>query len=403
MPAAAGTPTPTYAAVGSLPAGLSFASGNRRISGTPQAAGSGTIRIRATNSQGTDDWTVTYTTTAALTPPGTPTDLQVGTRTSTTIALSVSPGSGGTPTRYRWRLSTNNVMSNSDTVRNTTGSTVTFTGLNAGTSYWVDVRAENSGGNSGYNPSGNTGLMTSTLAAPPLLTAPSFSDDTGNAQTWTVGTAITSITVPTASGNPTPSYAVQGSLPSGIAFNTTTRVISGTPTAVGGGTIRIRATNSQGSDDWTVAYTTSAGLTAPSFTDSTGDAQTWTQDETIASITVPTASGNPTPSYAVQGSLPSGIAFNTSTRVISGTPTTVGSGTITIRATNSAGNADWTVTYTTSAALVAPSFTDNTGPAQSWTAGTTSITASLFLWQTVTQRRPTALFGDSVQYDHEAY
>ena len=152
----------------------------------------------------------------------TPTNLQVGTRTTTTIALSVSPGSGGTPTN-RWRLSTNNVMSNSDTVRNTTGSTVTFTGLNAGTSYWVDVRAENSGGNSGYNPSGNTGLMTSTLAAPPLLTAPSFTDDTGNAQTWTAGTAITSITVPAASGNPTPTYAAN--LPAGLAFTTSTRVI----------------------------------------------------------------------------------------------------------------------------------------------------------------------------------
>ena len=39
------------------------------------------------------------------------------------------------------------------------------------------------------------------------------------------------------------------------AFNTTTRVISGTPTATGSGTIRIRATNTEGSDDWTVAYT----------------------------------------------------------------------------------------------------------------------------------------------------
>ena len=41
-------------------------------------------------------------------------------------------------------------------------------------------------------------------------------------------------------------------------FNATPRVISGTPTAIGSGTIRIRATNSQGSDDWTVDYTVRA-------------------------------------------------------------------------------------------------------------------------------------------------
>ena len=88
--------------------------------------------------------------------------------------------------------------------------------------------------------------------------APSFADDTGNAQSWTQGTAITPITVPEATGSPTPTYAAVGTLPAGIAFNTTTRVISGTRTATGSGTITIRASNSEGSDDWTVAYTTAA-------------------------------------------------------------------------------------------------------------------------------------------------
>ena len=62
-------------------------------------------------------------------------------------------------------------------------------------------------------------------------------------------------TVPAASGNPTPAYAVQGSPPAGISFDTGTRVISGTPTAVGSGTIIITATNSEGSDTYTIPYT----------------------------------------------------------------------------------------------------------------------------------------------------
>ena len=164
--------------------------------------------------------------------------------------------------------------------------------------------------------------------------------------------------MPEADGEPTPTYAVEGSLPTGIEFDTSTRVISGTPTTAGSGTITIRASNSEGHADWTVEYTTSAALVSPSFTDDTGDAQTWTTGTAITSITVPAASGNPTPTYAVEGSLPAGLAFDTTTRVISGTPTTAGSGTITIRASNSEGHADWTVAYTTSAVSTVPSQPD---------------------------------------------
>ena len=86
--------------------------------------------------------------------------------------------------------------------------------------------------------------------------APAFADDTGDAQAWTQNTAIASLTVPVASGTPAPTYAPVGSLPAGVSFSTSSRVISGTPTATGSGTITIRASNSEGSDDWTVAYTT---------------------------------------------------------------------------------------------------------------------------------------------------
>ena len=47
--------------------------------------------------------------------------------------------------------------------------------------------------------------------------------------------------------------------------------------------------------------------------------------QTISPITVPVAMGSPTPTYAVVGSPPAGINFNTSTRVISGALTAVGS------------------------------------------------------------------------------
>ena len=107
--------------------------------------------------------------------------------------------------------------------------------------------------------------------------APSFADDTGEARTWTQNAAIPAITVPEADGTPTPTYAVESRqvLPAGIAFNTGTRVISGTPNAVGNGTITIRATNSEGTADWTVdLHHQAPAPVAPNFADDTGNAQT---------------------------------------------------------------------------------------------------------------------------------
>ena len=109
------------------------------------------------------------------------------------------------------------------------------------------------------------------------LTVPSFADDMGDAQAWTQNAAILTVTVPAASGNPAPAYAAVGALPSGLAFDTGTSVLSGTPTAVGSGTIRIRATNSQGADDWTVAYTTTAAVAGEGYQLINLDADWWGQ------------------------------------------------------------------------------------------------------------------------------
>ena len=359
VPAASGNPTPTYAAVGSLPSGLSFNVTTRVISGTPTATGSGTIRIRATNSQNTADWTVAYTTAAQLAGPSfaDPTgDAQTWTQNLAITPITVPAASGNPTPTYAAVGSLPSGLSFNTSTRVISG-TPTATG--SGT---IRIRATNSQ---------NTADWTVAYTTSAQLVAPSFSDSTGDAQTWTVNTAIASITVPAASGSPTPTYAVVGSLPSGLSFNTTTRVISGTPTATGSGTITIRATNSQNTADWTMAYTTSAQSVTPSFSDNTGDAQTWTQNQAITPITVPAASGTPTPTYAVfVNTPPAGITFNPTTRVISGTPTGTGSGTIRIRATNSQGHADWTIDFTISAQLVAPSFADPTGDAQTWTVNT---------------------------------
>ena len=80
---------------------------------------------------------------------------------------------------------------------------------------------------------------------------------TGAHQTWTAGTAIDPITVPEVEGYPASVYSAPF-LPTGIAFDADTRVLSGTPATSGGGTITIKAKNSQGEDSWTMTYTITA-------------------------------------------------------------------------------------------------------------------------------------------------
>ena len=104
------------------------------------------------------------------------------------------------------------------------------------------------------------------LAAPVVNTAPSFANPTGDAAAWTQNEVITPITVPQAAGVPAPTYEVIGGLPAGIAFDSAARTITGRPRAAGSGSIRIRATNSEGTADWTIAYTTTAATESVTLT-----------------------------------------------------------------------------------------------------------------------------------------
>jgi alpha-tubulin suppressor-like RCC1 family protein len=124
-----------------------------------------------------------------------------------------------------------------------------------------------------------------------------------------------------------------GSLPAGLTLNTSTGVISGTPTALGTSLFTVAASSPNGIATYGYRMTIYA---APVFTSATMAPFVSGQ---ASSFTV-TATGLPTPTFTLAGTLPAGLTFNGTTGVISGTITApAGTYPVTITATNIAGTA----------------------------------------------------------------
>jgi hypothetical protein len=142
----------------------------------------------------------------------------------------------------------------------------------------------------------------------------------------------------TASNGPIISYGATP-LPAGLSVNTSTGLISGTPTTAGTYSVTISATNSSGTGSATLTLTIKPP--PPVITSATTASGT----AGIAFSYQITATNNPT-SFNVTGLLPAGLSVNTSTGLISGTPTTAGTYSVTISATNAGGTGSATLTLT---------------------------------------------------------
>jgi hypothetical protein len=203
-----------------------------------------------------------------------------------------------------------------------------FTSLSPGTSYLAYVTVGSLTSNI---------LTFTTLAEVPVINSGL------SPMTATQGTPITDRTV-TATGGGTMTYTATG-LITGLTINPSTGVISGTPTSTVSGTynVNLTATNAVGSDTETLVITYSAPPVITSSLTATAS------QGTAFSYTI-FATNTPTSYSVLTSPLPTGLSFNATTRVISGTPTDTASTTwyISIRATNAASSDTETlvVTYT---------------------------------------------------------
>ncbi|WP_166426964.1 CotH kinase family protein, partial [Flavobacterium psychrotolerans] len=159
---------------------------------------------------------------------------------------------------------------------------------------------------------------------------------------FNVGTVITNLTPSTT--QTITGYSVFPSLPSGLILNATTGVISGTPTVgIATATYTVTANYSGGSLTFGVVITINA-VTPPSGL-SYNSPNVFIVGSPITNL-LPSITGTVS-SYGIAPSLPSGLSFNTSTGVISGTPTVISSTvTYTVTANNSGGSVSFGVVIT---------------------------------------------------------
>jgi Glycosyl hydrolase family 48/Cellulose binding domain/Putative Ig domain len=164
------------------------------------------------------------------------------------------------------------------------------------------------------------------------------------AQTGKVGTAVSlQIHATDSASGQTLTYAAT-SLPAGLSISSSTGLISGTPTTAGTSSVVVTVTDGTGASgtasfSWTISTATTNTVTVTNPGTQTGTVGTAASLQIHATDS---ASGQ-TLTYTAS-SLPAGLSISSTTGLISGTPTTAGTSSVTVTATDTTG-ASGTATF----------------------------------------------------------
>lgn len=204
-----------------------------------------------------------------------------------------------------------------------------------------------------------------------LLPAPtSFSYNSPNV--FTINSAISPLS-PTVTGDEI-TYSVSPSLPAGLSLDTSTGIISGTPTTVvSNGSYTITATNTGGSAIFSISITVND---IPPSNLSYSSPQVYTRGTAITSLS-PTVTGVAS-NYSVSPELPTGLSIDETTGVISGTPTGIAAiNPYTVTVSNTGGSTTFNITITVNdIPLSSPTVTPVIGTYNSTQSVTLSATGS---------------------------
>src|SRR5580704_1287950 len=177
------------------------------------------------------------------------------------------------------------------------------------------------------------------------------------------------------------SYKATG-LPAGLSINSTTGVISGTAKTAGTSSVTVTGTDSTGPSG-SATFSWNVGTTSNTVTVTNPGSQTGTVGTAASLQIAATDSGSgQTLTYSATG-LPAGLSISSTTGLISGTPTTAGSSSVTVTAkdtTGASGSATFSWTISAASGCGAQQLIQNggfaTGSLTPWTASSGVLTAA---------------------------
>ncbi len=376
-------------ASGSLPTGLGMSAAGQ-ISGTPAQAGSFSFTAQVTDSSSAPQTASAnldiVVKAAAVTPPAISTSSLPGGQVNSAYTASLS-GTGGTPA-YSWTLLSGQLPPG--LALNASSGAIAGTPSQSG-SYSFTVKLTDSG-NPVQTDVANLSISIAAVNSPLQVTTTSLpAGETGSAYTATLG----------ATGGVAPyswSLAV-GTLPSGLTLSAAGQV-SGTPTQAANSSITVQVKDSA-SPAATATKALSISVVVTGGTLQITTASLPNGKANVAYSTTLAAIGGTKPYiWSISaGSLPSGLALNSSSGVVSGTPTQSGGFSVTFQAKDSAGapqTATKALSLTVAAAVTPVQITTaslSSGPANSPYGATLSASGGTtpYTWSLSSGTLPTGL------------
>jgi hypothetical protein len=249
------------------------------------------------------------------------------------FALGGTPAAGSYPSSYIYQHTSNlfDVTSGSD------GSCSPSYLCTAGTGY---------DGPTGWGtPDGTAAFTSGSTANTVTVTTP------GN-QSTAVGTAVSlQVKASDSASGQTLTYSASG-LPAGLSINSSSGLITGTPTTAGTSSATVTAkdtTGATGSATFTWTVTSSSSGNTVTVT-SPGNQTTTAGTAVSVQVKASDSASGQTLTYTANG-LPAGLSINSSSGLITGTPTTAGTSSVTVTATDTTGaSGSATFTWTVNAA-----------------------------------------------------